>query len=272
MARRREKTPLDALDLPPLTARSVLGSALIGTRRGLSSRTLTSLAALFGIAPATSRVALSRMLAAGEVTSKDGRYQVAGPFRRRQDHQTASVESMLADWDGGWDLWIVRSTRRNAAERVSLRNAMIELRNAEYREGVWMRPSNLPDGLDADAWRIAVKQAERFSAGPHEEASALASSLWDLDAWASRANTLLEAASYLRPEVDAGSDTSLAPSFRVLVDIVHHFNADPLLPPELLPKKWPGPRLRAEFSGFEAAWQNLLADWRVSLGHPATES
>jgi phenylacetic acid degradation operon negative regulatory protein len=258
-------SPLEKLDLPPLTARSVLASALLGTPRSLSSRALTALASLFGIAPATSRVALSRMVAAGEVSSQKGRYRVAGPFQRRQARDRTSVMPVLRPWDGAWEMWIVRSSRRNPEERVALRNALRELRYGEHREGVWLRPANLPEPSGAEALQLAQDQADRFSARPASDACALAASLWDLEAWSQYSNELLEAMAHLLPEVIAGSDNALAPSFLVLVAVVHHLGRDPLLPSELLPRTWPGGTLRAGFAAFESEWQALLAVWIRSL-------
>lgn len=60
-------------------------------------------------------------------------------------------------------------------------------------------------------------------------------------------------------------NTALAPSFLVLVEIVHHLGADPPLPPELIAGDWPGPELRNQFTSLELAWQQLLATWRRSL-------
>jgi phenylacetic acid degradation operon negative regulatory protein len=248
-----------------LTARSVLGSALIGTTRGLSSRTLTAIGSLFGIAPTTSRVALSRMVAAGEVAASGGRYRVAGRFQRRQARQTTSVQSHLQAWDGTWGMWIVRTNRRTAPDRIALRNAMVEMRYGEHREGVWMRPTNLPNDGIGDAPSVALDQADRFSAAPSGDAALLADSLWDLTGWAARADAFRAAIEFLRGDVHEGAESVLAPSFLVLVAIVHHLDADPLLPAELLPKRWPGQRLREDFATFEADWQKLLAVWRRSL-------
>ena len=53
-----------------LTARSVIASTLLGTDPPvLSGRILVRAAALFGITEGAARVALSRMVAAGELTS-----------------------------------------------------------------------------------------------------------------------------------------------------------------------------------------------------------
>lgn len=63
-----------------LTARSVLLSVLLGTDPprlpvGLLVRTTE----LFGIAEGTTRTALSRMVATGELTTTDGWYEIASP-------------------------------------------------------------------------------------------------------------------------------------------------------------------------------------------------
>jgi len=138
-------------------------------------------------------------------------------------------------------MWIVRSSRRNAAERIALRGAMTDLGHAEHREGVWMRPANLPDDRQSDAFATAFAQAERFRANPVDDDLDLAASLWDLDGWSTRAGALLAAIAHLRREVEEGADTALAPSFLVLVAVVHHLGADPLLPPELLAAIGRGP-------------------------------
>ena len=64
----------------PLTARSLVASTLLGTQPPvLPGRVLVRLAELFGIAEGTTRVALSRMVAAGELEVDDGRYRLVGP-------------------------------------------------------------------------------------------------------------------------------------------------------------------------------------------------
>ncbi len=63
----------------PLTARSLIASTLLGTHPPvLPGRLLVRLGELFGIAEGTTRVALSRMVAAGELETEDGRYRLVG--------------------------------------------------------------------------------------------------------------------------------------------------------------------------------------------------
>ena len=41
---------------------------------------------------------------------------------------------------------------------------------------------------------------------------------------------------------------------------LRHLLDDPLLPPELLPADWPGPRLRAHYQRFDAAYKDHLRE------------
>ena len=80
------------VELPPLTARSVLASALLGMDPPeLPVAQLVRLTTLFGISENRARVALSRMVATGEATTDgSGRYRLAGHLAARQSRQSAS--------------------------------------------------------------------------------------------------------------------------------------------------------------------------------------
>jgi phenylacetic acid degradation operon negative regulatory protein len=92
--------------------------------------------ALLGIAEGTTRVALSRMVDAGELTTDAGRYELAGPLRARQAGQDWSLAPVLLPWSGEWDLWVVRPGARDAASRTALRRAAAAARLVERRDGV----------------------------------------------------------------------------------------------------------------------------------------
>ncbi|HYF45028.1 MAG TPA: PaaX family transcriptional regulator C-terminal domain-containing protein [Acidimicrobiales bacterium] len=233
-------------DTRPLTARSIVASTLLGVRPSrLPARALVASGRLFGIAEGTVRTALSRMVAAGELTTDDGHYELAGPFLLRRERQDESRAGATRSWTGDWELAVVDAERRVAADRTALRQAMRQLRRAELREGVWLRPDNLdPDRLP-EARAVVGAQCTTMVARPEPE---LAARLWDLEAWSSRAERLA---------VDLAADRfeDLADSFVRSATVLRHLQTDPLLPAELLPPGWAGPRLREVYEGYDAAFK-----------------
>lgn len=239
----------------PLTARSVLASALLGEDPPeLPVSHLVHLASLFGINENRSRVALSRMAAAGEVISDGhGRYRLTGHLLARQSRQSASRRGLIRPWDGTWCMVVVTSTGQGADDRATRRKRLTLARLAERREGVWLRPDNLelrPDpGTDSG---LSV-----FRAVPDEDPAALAASLWDLAGWASAAVDLCGRLDDLPP-----SDPSdLAPGFELAAAVLRHLQADPLLPPVVLPEAWPGALLRGTYDRWDRRYREVLRVW-----------
>ena len=175
--------------MPPLTARSVLASALLGMDPPeLPVAQLVRLSGLFGISENRARVALSRMVSAGEATTDgSGRYRLTGHLAARQTRQSSSRAGATGLYDGSWWLAVVTTAGSTADVRGTRRRALSYARLAELREGVWMRPANvalrLPDLLEPDV--------ETMTAHP-DRPEELAARLWDLAAWSARASDLLE--------------------------------------------------------------------------------
>src|SRR5215470_11512841 len=131
----------------PLSARSVLASALLGADQPhLTVGELVGVASLFGISDGAARTCLWRMVSAGELTGDDGVYALAGPLlerRQRVDDASRIDDTALPSWDGTWVLAVVSLERRSAGGRRALRKAAPALQLAELREGGWLRPDNL---------------------------------------------------------------------------------------------------------------------------------
>jgi phenylacetic acid degradation operon negative regulatory protein len=214
---------------------------------------LIRLTGLFGISPNRARVALSRMVTSGEaITDGSGRYRLAGHLQQRQARQAASRSGRTAPYAGAWWLVVVTTTGSTAEVRTARRRALAYARLAELREGVWMRPQNvaisLPDELAAD-----VEMMEAHPADPGR----LAGALWDLGAWAGRAEQLQAELGGLPPD----SPEALAPGFELSASVLRHLQADPLLPVELLPSDWPGTRLRVDYDRWDARYRTTLREW-----------
>ena len=260
MSETRNTTP--RLSDPPLTARSVVASTLLGMRPPrLPARILVRSGELFGIAEGTTRVALSRMQQAGELVPVDGAYELAGHLLDRQARQEQSRAARTRDWDGRWEMAVVERGKRPAEARDSLRAAARALRLAELREGVWLRPDNLdPDRSSVDR-RVLGQQCQTFVAQPVDDPTRLASNLWRLDAWAEEALRLRVEMQRSVEALEAGDLAALAPGFVVAAAVLRHFQADPLLPTELPPDDWPGSSLRADFDRYDAAFRGVWRSW-----------
>ncbi len=220
-----------------MTARSVVLSVLLGAHPAWATASeLISLTTDFGIKETTLRVALTRMVSAGDlIRSADG-YRLSDRLLARQRRQDEAMRPRTRVWSGHWHLVIVTSVGTDPRTRAALRNTMYDMRFAELREGVWMRPDNLNLELAADvAARVRVLQAR------DDAPATLAGQLWDLTEWAGVGHRLLE---------EFGQATDMPGRFVAAAAMVRHLSTDPILPDELLPADWPGARLRAAYHDF----------------------
>jgi phenylacetic acid degradation operon negative regulatory protein len=249
----------------PLTARSVLASVLLGTDPPwLPTPLLVRTAELFGIEEGTVRTALSRMVGAGEAVGEDGGYRLVGRLVDRQRRQDASRAARVRPWDGTWELASVDGGRRSAADRAALRSAVVELRLAELREGLWGRPDN----LDPDRSPAAADVVDRWCRGWHgarPSPAPVVEELWDLIGWATEAEELRAAMAELEGPLAEGDARFLAEGFVVSAAVLRLLQADPLLPTELLGAWWPGDALRQDYDRYDQAYRLALRHWFASV-------
>lgn len=231
---------------PPLTARSVVLSLLLGTPgASMPVRDLVDAGTMFGIAAPTMRVALSRLLSAGDLSATDAIYTLSARHLERQRAQDAALSPTTRPWDGSWETVVIVATGRDAADRADLRKHLAAARLAELREGVWMRPANLD-------------RTTRFPGGDGVEVMAshpvddqhLVDCLWDLDQWARRGHELLEA-------IDVEGQTP--ERLTAAAALVRHLLTDPALPAELTAADWPAAALRTAYDDYRAELMTLRA-------------
>jgi phenylacetic acid degradation operon negative regulatory protein len=223
--------------MPNMTARSVVLSVLLGAHPAWATASdLVRLTADFGIKESTLRVALTRMVGAGDlIRSADG-YRLSDRLLARQDRQDEAMRPRTRAWRGDWHVVVVTSVGTDARTRAAQRASMYRKRFGELREGVWMRPDNLDLDLDPDvADRVRVLKA--YDDAPEQ----LVAELWDLPAWVQGGHRLLD---------EMASAADIPGRFVVAAAIVRHLLTDPMLPDELLPDDWPGARLRSVYHDF----------------------
>lgn len=234
-------------DLAPLSARSVMLSLLLGSHPDrMTAAALVRAGEHFGIPASTTRVALTRAVAAGDLRRDDGDYVLGERLARRQRRQDEAVLDAERPWDGRWELAVVVVAGRPGAERAALRERLASYRLAELREGVWTRPTNLrrPRTYAEDA------VLSTFTATPDEDPVALAAGLWDLRAWARQGHELLDL---------LAATTGPAPRLAAAAHVVRHLADDPLLPAALLPRDWPAGAMRAAYASYQAELRDLTS-------------
>ncbi len=214
---------------------------------------------LFGIAEGTTRTALSRLVAAGEVVAEDSSYRLVGRLLERQARQDMSRKRHPWGWDGRWwRMAVVVAERRAPEERAALRSSLLAARYAELREGVWTRPDNLPGDRPKAPGCEWIK-------GEFAEPADMAATLWNLAAWSERAREFEVEVAVWTQRLDVEGVGVLAPTFVLSADVLRHLQADPLLPRELLPRDWPGDGLRKRYDAFDDAFKRAWTDWYRSV-------
>jgi phenylacetic acid degradation operon negative regulatory protein len=205
----------------------------------LSVRELIGCLDPFGVTEATLRVALTRMVASGDLYRANSVYRLSDRLVERQRRQDDAIHPSTRAWRADWEIAVITATGRSPAQRTQLRNELSRLRLAELREGVWLRPANL-----RRAWPDHLGElTQRFTARPDQPHQVLADTLWRTDLWASAATALLSAFTGAAEPAD---------SFTVAAAIVRHLLTDPVLPEQLLPADWPASQLRAAYAKYQS--------------------
>lgn len=224
-------------------------SALLGSHPPfLPVQALVRMAELFGISEGTTRVALSRLAADGDVVAEAAAYRLSDRLLTRQRSQDEGLRPATKPWRGGWEMAVAAPDVRDAAARAALGAELANLHLAELRPGVWTRPDNLqrdwPESLEAHAWRFDSRPA--FA---EPDGAQLARELWPLDEWAERAEALIRSMTV---------EAEPAQRFMIAAAMVRHLRTDPMLPPALLPGAWPGTRLRNAYRAYQVEMGDLM--------------
>ncbi|MFC4377718.1 PaaX domain-containing protein, C- domain protein [Nocardia halotolerans] len=229
------------VEVRPVSARSALIRILIAADSPtMTSREICTATTAVGYPEATVRVAVSRMVAAGDLVREHRAYTLAPHLRARRDDLVAPH---TVPWQGDWEQVVVTATGRPAADRAALRATLLSLRLAELREGVWMRPANLvrdrPDDLGDTTITLRTHAVE--------DPAALCTRLWPLTDIARRARGLLGAIE--------GADP--AATFAAVCAGLDLITTDPVLPTELLPADWAVDALREATTAYLTWFQEL---------------
>jgi phenylacetic acid degradation operon negative regulatory protein len=174
-------------------------------------------------------------------------------------HRLGYVQDLAGrGWDRRWHLvgFAVPEARRDA--RDSLRDWLRQLGGAPVQGGLFVSAHPWEDEVRAEAERldiggyVTLVASDDLDVGGETDPRKLAQRLWDLDGVARRYQRFLadyadvpDALEAMRARHERLTDAEfLAGALATFVDFQECVHRDPLLPPELLPRPWPGREAR----------------------------
>lgn len=252
--------------LEPLNTRSIVLSVLLGSHPPqMSVGRILEFTALFDLAPGTVRTALSRMVAAGDLTNHEGMYRLAGRLVERQTQQDAGRHDPPSQWDGSWWTVAVVSGRRTMTERREFRTRAAGSRLGELRPDLWLRPANI--SIATDLPDVVITRGPLITGNARE----LVARLWDLGELEHRCEIHRNALGSAAVQLEAGADRALADTFGALAGAQQFLRVEPQLPAELAPDV-AGTTLRSRYAEVVAEFQSQLAAFfRRGSGRVSTD-
>lgn len=161
-------------------------------------------------------------------------------------------------WDRRWRLVAFAIPEAKRAARDAFRDRLLALGGAAVQNGVYVSPHRWEVDALAEAERlgvtdhVTVASTDDLTVGGERDPRKLAARLWPLDAVAARYERFCEvyegipeALEQMRRERRRLTEAEFLPGALIVgIKFAECFNVDPLLPPELLPRPWPGRRAR----------------------------
>lgn len=256
----------------PKPSATRIALALLGASRGrtLSAPMLVGAAELLGSSSNAMRVALSRLVASGDVVLEGrGTYALSAERLRAFAHVRTFRTGFAArvPWQGGFVGVLTADLNRRSATLVRRREHALDLVGLRaFRHGMYLRPDNLEGGRTVVAAHLARLglDAEAVVVGLALDASQVGSieALYDVRADTARAAELEAKVDKLLAGLDRRPPRTVAAASFWLGDEVLRFLArDPLLPESMAD---PAPRraLAAAMSQLDdrghALWRSIL--------------
>ncbi|MFJ3979870.1 PaaX family transcriptional regulator C-terminal domain-containing protein [Streptomyces sp. NPDC090021] len=177
----------------------------------------------------------------------------------------------LAPWDGTWHLFAFAVPETARQSRDALRDTLLHLGAAPLQGGLYVAANAIGDIVETHARHLGVLPSltrltsRDLRVGEERDPARLAALLWPLDSIAERYEALAalaeDRAARLSPAGRPTDVERLTYAIELAAAFTTAMEPDPLLPPELLPRPWPGSRARALAA---RCWEALGADGRVT--------
>jgi phenylacetic acid degradation operon negative regulatory protein len=161
-------------------------------------------------------------------------------------------------WDRKWRVIAFAIPESRRAARDTFRDHLLELGGAAIQNGLYVSPHRWEKDAVAEAQRLGLAEHVTVASTDDLEISGvrdpkeIAARLWPIDRLAARYQSFIDvyegipaALETMRKQKRRLSEAEFLPGALIIgIKFQECFNADPLLPPELLPRPWPGRRAR----------------------------
>jgi phenylacetic acid degradation operon negative regulatory protein len=161
-------------------------------------------------------------------------------------------------WDRTWHLVAFAIPEARRAARDAFRDHLLDLGGAAIQNGLYVSPHRWEKDIVAEAERLGVVEnvtlaaTEDLEVGGERDPRAVATRLWPIDAVAARYQNFVdiyegvpEQLDRMRRNKERLAEADFLPGSLVIgIKFQECFSNDPLLPPELLPRPWPGRKAR----------------------------
>lgn len=188
--------------------------------------------------------------------TEEGRHSLG--FRAERTRLAYAQDAAGRGWDRRWHIAGLAVPESRRAARDAARARLIELGGARLQGGLYVSPHAWEDDVRREADRLGVGEqlllvaTDDLEVGGERDPRGLARRLWPLDELAGRYRTFI--ATYeavprtletMRQQHRRLADAAFMPgALAMAVAFQTCFDDDPLLPPELLPRPWPGREAR----------------------------
>jgi phenylacetic acid degradation operon negative regulatory protein len=181
-------------------------------------------------------------------------------------------------WDRQWRLVAFAIPESRRRDRDALRDRLLALGGAAIQGGLYVSPHPWHTDVHADAVQLGLADAvsiattDDLEVGGERDPRELARRLWPVDTMAARYAAFVDRYQHVprvlaerRKERRRLADADFLPgALTMAVAFQECSGDDPLLPPELLPRPWPGRTAR----DLVAASRGLALSLRQSAGRP----
>ncbi|WP_405055774.1 hypothetical protein OG474_23885 [Kribbella sp. NBC_01505] len=242
-----------------ISPRTVI-DAFLPSNGGVALELVYDTANAAGVADQPLRLALRRLIAAGEVVQsgrgRSGTASVTETGRLRLDRDRLAVrlalaqDQGLAPWDGHWHLLAVSAPESDRAVRDALRRTLTEAGAALVSTSLYVSPHDLSDLID-DSGHLVRATATELDVRGVTDPQAIAELLWPKA-------PILKVYATLRKTIDHLDSTSdpLVQQLRLAEALEQALRPDPLIPPELRPTPWPPADTRLHW---QKTWTTLTS-------------